>query len=119
MTKKTKQIIISLVIIIIAFVIFKLFFSTNVASDTTLVADQSSSAEFTDGQTSLVLLGSLNKVTLDTSIFSNNVFKSLVDFERPIQDQAISRKNPFLPIGIDSSATTLPASTSTTTVKVK
>ena len=117
MTKKTKQIIISAVIIIVAFVVFKLFFSSNVASDTTLVADQTNSSEFTDGQTILVLLSSLNKVTLDTSIFSNSIFNSLVDFERPIQDQAIGRQNPFLPIGVDSS--TITPSVSTSTVKVR
>jgi hypothetical protein len=112
MTQRTKQIIIVIVIIIIAFIGFKMFFAPKVSPDTTLVADQATSAQFVDGQTILVLLNNLNQVTLDDSIFSNNIFISLVDFERPIQDQVIGRQNPFLPIGIDGSGITLPLSTS-------
>ena len=118
MTKRTKQIIISSVIIVIAFVVFKVFFSSNVPSDTTLVADQTGSTDISGGQAILVLLNNLNKVTLDESVFSDNVFTSLVDFERPIQDQVIGRQNPFLPIGVDNSAT-VSLSKSTSTIKVK
>lgn len=112
MTQKTKQIIIAIVIIVIAFIGFKMFFSNTDSNDTTLVADKATSAEFIDGQIILDLLNELNAVTLDNSIFSNKLFVSLVNFERPIAEQIPGRPNPFLPIGVDSSAG-LPRSTST------
>ena len=120
MTKKTKQIIVIVVIIIVAFIGYKMFFVGTSTGDTTLVADQASSTQFVDGQTILVLLNNLSQVTLDESIFSNSTFASLIDFERPIQDQVIGRQNPFLPIGVESSGTVIPAGASSTkTAKTK
>jgi uncharacterized membrane protein YvbJ len=113
MTKKTKQIAVIFIIIIIAFVIFKMFFSGTNSSNTTLVADKTNSAGVIDGQKILVLLNNLNKVTLDDSIFSNKIFTSLISFEKPIADQVPGRKNPFLPIGTDNSATNLSGATTT------
>jgi len=116
MTKITKQIIIGAVVVIIAFVVFKVFFSNNTPSDTTLVPDQTN-ITVAGSQNILALLSSLNKVTLDDSIFSDRIFTSLTSFERPIEDQAIGRENPFLPIGIDGSVITLPKATTTTRVR--
>jgi ABC-type phosphate transport system substrate-binding protein len=64
MTKKTKQIIIGAVVVIIAFVVFKVFLSNNTPSDTTLVPDQTT-ITVAGSQDILALLSSLNKVTLD------------------------------------------------------
>jgi len=114
MSKNTKQIIISLVIIIIAFVGYKIYFVDDTAKNVSLVADKSSNSQFIDGQMILVLLNQLNRVTLDDSIFSNKVFTRLISFERPIADQPIGRENPFLPIGSDAR---LPNTTATTTVR--
>ena len=116
MTKITKQIIIAAVVIIIAFVVFKVFLSSDVSSDTTLVSDQTTPT-VAGSQNILALLSSLNKVTLDDSIFSDKIFTSLTSFERPIEDQAIGRENPFLPIGVDSFVVTLPKATTTTRVR--
>ncbi|MEI6191040.1 MAG: hypothetical protein WCP24_01560 [bacterium] len=112
MTKRTKQIIIGAAVVIIAFVVFKIFFSNNTPSDTTLVPDQTI-ITVAGSQDILALLSSLNKVTLDDSIFSDRIFISLTNFERPIEDQAIGRQNPFLPIGVDNSTGALPRATST------
>ena len=117
MNQKTKQIIIITVIIIIAFIGYKMFFPGGDTGAT--LTGSPSTAQFADGQTILVLLDNLNKVALDESIFSNNIFTSLVDFERPIQDQVIGRPNPFAPIGLDSSGSVLPQGTSSVRVKVK
>ncbi|MFA7252438.1 MAG: hypothetical protein WC027_01120 [Candidatus Paceibacterota bacterium] len=100
MTQKIKQIIIAVIVIIVAFVGFKMFFGNS--SDEALVEDKASSAQFVDGQAILFLLGKLNQVTLDTSIFTSSVFTSLESFERPVEDQAISRNNPFAPIGVEN-----------------
>lgn len=113
MSQKTIQIIVAAIIIIIAFFGFKAFFAGNQDSDTALVAEKAAAGEFIDGQTILALLNNLNKVVLDDSIFTEKVFTSLVNFERPIAEQVAGRPNPFLPIGVDGSGIIIPKSTST------
>ena len=100
MTQKLKQIVIVVVIIAVAFVVFKVFFSKDSGSDTLSVTPPNS-AEFIDGQAILALLNKLDRVKLDTAIFTDKVFLSLTSFERPIKDQITGRKNPFAPIGAE------------------
>ena len=117
MTKITKQIIIIVVIIIAAFVVYRMFFVGNAPSDTSLVADQTATQEFAEGQAILALLQNLSNVTLDNAIFSDKTFVSLVDFEKPIADQAVGRQNPFLPIGVEGAGTILSGDTSTVKIR--
>lgn len=53
----------------------------------------------------LRILGNIQDIDLDDGIFSNNVFRELVDsgfnIQKPLR---IGRPNPFLPIGFDSIA---------------
>ncbi len=112
MTQKIKQIIIVVVVIIIALVVFKKFFPSQ-SGDQALSVEQTSSENFIDGQIILSLLNQLERVTLDESIFSSSVFTSLVSVDRPLESQVLERKNPFLPIGVDSSSVYTPVSTST------
>ena len=113
MTQKIKQIIVAVVIIIVAFLGFKMFFAPSESGDTTLTAEQSQASEFAEGQVILALLAKLNRVTLDRAVFSDKVFASLVSFEQPIADQIIGRQNPFLPIGKDGSGVILLQSSTT------
>ncbi len=113
MTKKTKQIAVIFIIIIVAFVIFKMLTSNTNSSNTTLAVDKTNSAGAIDGQEIKAKLTKLNDVKLDDSIFSNKIFTSLISFEKPIADQVPGRKNPFLPIGADTSATNLSGATTT------
>jgi len=103
MNQKIKQIIIAVVVIVIAFIGFKMFFGSSTSNDKTLTADNAVDQQFVDGQAVLNLLNALNKVTLNDAIFSSAVFKSLVSFARPIPDQVPGRTNPFAPIGSDGS----------------
>ncbi len=53
----------------------------------------------------LTLLLSLKTLEIDTSIFSDDRFKSLTDFSVEVTPQPIGRANPFLPIsGVSNSA---------------
>jgi len=99
MNQKTKQIIIIIVIIVISFIGYKMFFVSSETGNTPLVSDKKVTTDFVDGQMTLALLNNLKKVTLDESVFSDEVFKSLVSFEKPIMPEPIGRQNPFLPIG--------------------
>lgn len=114
MTEKIKQIIIVIIVIIVAFIGFKMFFP-NETGDQALVADSATGADFAEGQVILSLLNQLEKVTLDTSVFSGKAFSTLINFEKPIPDQATGRPNPFSRIGIDGSSLFI-ATTSTTTL---
>lgn len=112
MNQKTKQIIIALIVIVVAFIGFKMFFVDEESSAPALVSDNPDQVNFVDGQIILALLNRLEKVTLDDSIFTNKVFISLESFERVLEGQVAGRKNPFLPIGMDS-ATVLPKPSAT------
>jgi len=117
MTQKTKQIIIAVVVIVVAFFGFKMFFVSPEAGDDALVAEKASVAENLEGQLILNLLNKLDRVTLDESIFSNKVFVSLQSFERVLEGQVAGRKNPFMPIGIEESGAAAPKSTSTSSIR--
>jgi hypothetical protein len=117
MTQKIKQIIIGTVVIIIAFVGFRMFFSKSEPADATLITEQASNPEFIDGQIILSLLDKLDKVVLDDTVFSNEIFVSLVSFDRELDGQIIERKNPFLPIGVENSAIVLPVKGTSTVPK--
>ncbi len=102
MSAQIKQIIIAIVIILVAFFAFKTFFGNETPNDQSLISQSSESSYLAGGEEILVLLGKLNAIQLDSSIFSNRVFMSLTSFERPLEEQITGRPNPFLPIGRDS-----------------
>jgi hypothetical protein len=104
MSQKTKQIIIAVIVIGIAFFGFKMFFTSDVPSDVSLSVDGAGDTYIQEGQEILVLLEQLSNINLDNSIFSNQIFLSLVNFEKPLEPQIEGRPNPFLPIGRDTSS---------------
>lgn len=110
MTQKTKQIITVTIIIIVAFIGFKVFFVEDDSSSATMVADNSP-VYIVDGPAVLALLNRLKQVTLDESIFSNETFISLESFERDLENQVTGRNNPFLPIGVEGSGLSRASST--------
>ncbi len=110
MNPKILKGIIAVVIIGIAFMLLKSFLGT--PSSSTLKVDPNS-VKFVDDRNMVITLNRLEKVKLDESIFSNTIFLSLVNFERPITDEPIGRPNPFAPIGNDGIAPPRPIATST------
>lgn len=115
MTQKIKQIIIASIVIVAAFVGFKMFFSSSEPADVALTADSAQTAQFADGQLILALLNKLSRVTIDDTIFQDQTFVSLTSFEKPIQDQVAGRKNPFLPIGFDGGGSAFSTSSTSRT----
>ncbi len=111
MSQKIKQIIIVIVIVGISFFGFKMFFTSDTPAGVSLSVDSSGDTYFSAGQEILLLLEQLSNISLDNSIFSNQIFLSLVSFERPLDPQIEGRPNPFLPIGRD---TPIPNNTSNT-----
>lgn len=117
MKKNIKQILISLFVIVLAFVGFRMFFVDDSPADTSLSVDAESVSYIVDGPAILALLNRMNQINLDSSVFSNKVFTSLTSFERPLLEQVPGRPNPFLPIGTDSSAGISTVGTSTIIVR--
>ena len=113
MSAKTKQMLIILGVVVAIVVVYSVFFTGQDSADQALVAQQSAAPQVLDGPLILALLSKLNRVTLDETIFSNKIYASLVNFEKPIEDQAIGRPNPFLPIGLTGTEAPLSKSTST------
>lgn len=103
MTPKTKQILIIVLILIVAFVGYQMFFSTKDTGTSTLSTSAVAKQTIVDGAQLYSTLKNLLEVKLEGTIFSNETFKSLVDYGVTIQDQPVGRPNPFAPIGNDSS----------------
>lgn len=74
------------------------------------------SADAVVGQDLLAALALLKTIQLDTSIFSDPLFKSLSDWGKKIPPQPVGRRNPFAPFGAKpSSPAAKPASTPVST----
>lgn len=69
--------------------------------DTLLVSEVSvGPADAIIGQDLLVVLSRLKATRLETSIFSDQAFQSLIDWSVAIAPQPQGRRNPFAPIGV-------------------
>jgi len=102
MTSKTKQIIIAVVVIAIAFFGYQMFFAPKDTGTSTLSTTSAVKQTVVDGAQLYTMLKRLTNVNLKGDIFSNQTFISLVDYGVTIQDQPVGRPNPFAPIGSDS-----------------
>lgn len=117
-TPSKKNIIIFVVIFVVAFLGYTFFFtggsSTNPLETQAPLLAQSN----VKGKDLLKVLLSLNSIKLDEEIFSSGLFTSLEDFTIILPDAGVSgRKNPFAPIGKDSTAQTQTAPSKITPAK--
>jgi len=54
------------------------------------------------GQDILILAEKLEQISINSEIFSSNLFQTLVDLSIPISPEAQGRPNPFAAVGSDS-----------------
>lgn len=87
--------ILALVLGVLAIVAYYTFWGGSGSGSSLL---SSAPAPSSDSQQLLTTLGNLDTVTLDDSIFKNDVFVSLADFGTVIPAQVAGRHNPFAPI---------------------
>lgn len=90
--------ILGIVVIVAAFYYSNLWRSSEV-----LVAITSTETPVV-GEEVLVLVNKLKNVTIDPTIFQDNLFFSLKDLSISISPENTMRPNPFAPIGVDSGA---------------
>lgn len=99
---KYKKILIWFGAIVIAFVLYGMFFKKddNLANGG-IVSVPATDAQFTAGREIVALLTDLKALKLKDDVFQNNVFRSLEDFSLPVAPEPQGRQNPFAPIGLD------------------
>lgn len=81
--------------IIVLGVLGYLFFFQNNGGSGALVTSQSDPRIVAANQEFITLFSELRRIDLDTSIFDDEYYSSLVDFSRPVSVEAVGRDNPF------------------------
>ena len=81
--------------------VYNYFFKPEINVDPVTSEGTSRAGELAIDKEILTLLGDLNSLVLDGSIFNSNAFKSLQDFSLPVEDEPKGRTNPFAPIGVN------------------
>lgn len=94
---KNQKMILGIVLIVAVFYFYTIFFKTDGLA---VVTPQDLTAQQV-GASVLELSSKLKKVDLDQSLFTQPLYKKLVDFSAPIPDQQPGRSNPFNVIGLD------------------
>ncbi|MEO5646481.1 MAG: hypothetical protein ABIO57_01775 [Candidatus Paceibacterota bacterium] len=118
MSKKVKIFIIVIGIIAVLIFAFNFFGNNTPASTTTAgiasnvstsTSPSATGATGTSASSSsfTALLSSISGITLDTSIFSNPGYKALRDYPLSLGTAVIGRQNPFAPLGVDSTGTSI------------
>ncbi len=96
--KKILTITTSTILLAIVVSTFFMTFTThaqNVVGDTPVLTESSIIT-----QKLINLINQLNKVDLGNTFFKESAYNSLIDYSKPIDDEARGRPNPFAPIGI-------------------
>jgi hypothetical protein len=109
-----KNNIITIVLVIMVGIV-AFWYLNKTDSTTAYLAADVKTTDSVDAKYIYTILQKMAQVTLDDSIFSNSVFKSLKDNTAFFSPQPSGRNNPFSPIGTDStfagqSTTTAPSS---------
>ncbi len=67
------------------------------------------------GKKIITLLGQMQKITIDQSVFGAATFRSLLDFGVEIQPELMGRHDPFAPIGYEQGVTSFDTTATTST----
>ena len=99
--KKVKVPIIILVVLILGFFTYNTFFKKDPEAD---VDTRPSAQRKAPNQEFLPLFNLIKNVNFDDTLFNDAVFRSLVDFSKPIREEQKGRDNPFSPGIVNSSS---------------
>jgi hypothetical protein len=94
MEESQKNIVAILVLATVAFLAYY-FFVQRGQSDLALTAGTASEEMFVDVQRYIERRGVLDGVKMDTAIFTDERFRSLVGYPREIEERPTGRTNPF------------------------
>jgi hypothetical protein len=99
---KTKKIVYGLILFVLAIALYFTYFSSP-SSSSKVIVDSGTSGDGSStlvGQDILDLVDSLQRVSIDQSVFVNPLFQNLKDFTVTVQREPIGRSNPFAPLGL-------------------
>lgn len=121
MTPKLKKVIIIILLLIVLFIVYAIFIKPD-PTEKALIEGKASSTNTISQENAQVLAGQISQallrieqISLDRSIFTNEVYLTLKDRSQPIESEPIGRPNPFAPIGNISSIKSTVRSMSTST----
>lgn len=100
MFKENKKIFITVLVVLLAFIIYAFFFKKPPEVGV-LQTDGSLTSSQIPGRDLIIILRRLESINLDGSVFESAAFKSLTDFSLPLVKEPIGRDNPFAPVGIE------------------
>jgi len=98
--QNNKGIIIAVILFVGAIGAYNLFIKSG---DVSIAGDSNTEKV---GSDVLALNANIQTVTLNTTLFTTTLYKSLVDFSTTIPNQPVGRHNPFGPIGNESGQAT-------------
>lgn len=105
-----KKIIIPLIVIVVAFVLYTVFIKKD--DPTSLLKKESPTSGDVLGAEIVKAINQISTLKLDRSIFSDPIFKTLIDRSELLNPEPVGRVNPFAPIG---STGATPATTTSAT----
>ncbi len=98
----SKSTIIALVVIVAVALLLYFYYKGNPNDDSTssltVVSAESQEARASSDRV-LSLLSEIRSLNIKNTLFTNPVYKSLVDYTIAVPDQPIGRINPFAPVG--------------------
>jgi hypothetical protein len=118
MTPKLKKIIIIVLAAVVLFIVYAVFIKKDPTTPALINTGEglSADAQVLGNQISQALLR-IEQIKLDKGIFTNNIYRTLIDRSEPISEEPIGRANPFALIGdVSVSSNTrlsIPTATST------
>lgn len=102
----TKRLVIALGVVL-ALIFFGYTFFIKDSAVPTVISQTSSEA----GDNILLLVETLNKITIDKTLFESPLFLGLQDFSVELYPEQIGRPNPFASVGAESPSTNQPPRT--------
>ena len=91
-----KNIILFTALLLGAFLVWKFYFADSTSDDSALLSTQNVAFNGAEGEVLRALID-IKNIKIDESIFSSNVFLSLVKFGRDVTEEPKGRDNPFAP----------------------
>lgn len=103
MNSSLKNILTLLIVLTVGFAGYYIFVENN-PSETTSDNEFLQQDMYTKTQLFIDYRSALEKVTIDTSVFENQLLVSYRNFTEPVNAQAVGRNNPFSEVGTSLSA---------------
>jgi hypothetical protein len=95
--KKYRNFAFIVLVLVLLFAGYSIFFVDESGTEGPLVATTGPGGRV--GQEVIATLARVQAIRLETTLFSNSAFQSLVDFGQIIPPEPVGRPNPFAPLG--------------------